>query len=115
MKDAKGHGSDSHSGSTIIQSGGLRGVGLKIGASFPSQANAMRPGRDFKNDADALIAILKALPRQTGFDEISMPGERSGRTEAQRRKSGIPIPPKLWEVLEKIAKDKAIKGPVVLS
>ncbi len=43
-----------------------------------------------------------------------MPGERSGRTEAQRRKSGIPIPPKLWEELEKIAKDKAIKGPAFL-
>ena len=70
---------------------------------------------DFKNDADTLIAILKALPRQAGFDEISMPGERSGRTEAQRCQSGIPIPPKLWEELEKIAKAKAIKGPAALS
>jgi len=64
---------------------------------------------DFKSDADALVAILKALPRQEGFDEITMPGERSKRTEARRRKSGIPIPAKLWGELEGIAKTHAIK------
>ena len=51
-----------------------------------------------------LTAILKALPRQAGFDEITMPGERSQRTEAKRRKIGIPIPAKLWEELEGIGK-----------
>jgi ureidoglycolate dehydrogenase (NAD+) len=63
-----------------------------------------RPLGDFTRDADTLTAMLKALPRQAGFDEITMPGERSGRTEAQRRKSGIPIPPKLWDELAEIAK-----------
>ena len=46
-----------------------------------------RPLADFTNDADTLAAIIKALPRQAGFDEINLPGERSGRTEATRRKS----------------------------
>ena len=40
-----------------------------------------------------------------------MPGERSGRTEALRRKSGIPIPPKLWVELEGIAKAQGIALP----
>ncbi len=65
----------------------------------------------FTNDADTLIALLKSLPRQTGFDEILMPGERSGRTEAQRRKSGIPISAKLWEELEGVAAAHKIAMP----
>jgi len=74
-----------------------------------------RPLVDFSNDADALTAILKALPRQSGFDEITLPGERSQRTEAKRRKSGIPIPVKLWEELEGIAKAHKIAMPARLS
>jgi ureidoglycolate dehydrogenase (NAD+) len=68
-----------------------------------------RPVGDFTHDADTLAAIIKALPRQTGFDEILLPGERSGRTEAKRRKSGIPLPAKLWEELAGIAKTHEIK------
>jgi LDH2 family malate/lactate/ureidoglycolate dehydrogenase len=61
-----------------------------------------------------LSALLKALPRQDGLDEILLPGERAGRTEAARRKSGIPIPGKLWEELGAVAKANAIKPPAVL-
>jgi len=74
-----------------------------------------RPLADFTHDADTLAAIIKALPRRAGFDEILLPGERSGRTEAARRKSGIPIPGKLWQELEGIAKANAIKMPKVMS
>jgi ureidoglycolate dehydrogenase (NAD+) len=74
-----------------------------------------RPLVDFTTDADALAAILKALPRQAGFDEITLPGERSQRTELKRRKSGIPIPAKLWEELEGIAKAHKIAMPARLS
>ncbi len=74
-----------------------------------------RPLAEFTHDADTLAAIIKALPRQSGFDEITLPGERSGRTEAARRKTGIPIPAKLWDELETIAKADAIKMPAVLS
>jgi ureidoglycolate dehydrogenase (NAD+) len=70
-----------------------------------------RPLVDFTHDADALAAIIKALPRQAGFDEITLPGERSARTEAKRRKSGIPIPVKLWQELETIAKSHAVTMP----
>ncbi len=48
---------------------------------------------------------------QAGFDEILLPGERSGRTEIARRKSGIPIPAMLWGALEAIAKTHAIEMP----
>jgi ureidoglycolate dehydrogenase (NAD+) len=74
-----------------------------------------RPLADFNSDADMLAAIIKALPRQAGFDEITLPGERSRRTEAARRKNGIPIPPKLWEELEEVAKAHAVKLPALVS
>jgi ureidoglycolate dehydrogenase (NAD+) len=70
-----------------------------------------RPLVEFQSDADALAAVIKALPRQTGFDEILLPGERGSRTEAARRKSGIPIPPKLWEELAAIAKAQDVRMP----
>jgi ureidoglycolate dehydrogenase (NAD+) len=70
-----------------------------------------RPLIDFKTDADALAAVVKALPRQTGFDEILLPGERGNRTETVRRKSGIPIPAKLWNELESVAKETGVKMP----
>jgi len=70
-----------------------------------------RPLVDFTHDADALAAVVRALPRQAGFDEITLPGERSARTEAKRRKSGIPIPASLWAELAALAAAHAIKLP----
>jgi ureidoglycolate dehydrogenase (NAD+) len=74
-----------------------------------------RPLTDFAQDADALAAIVKSLPRQAGFDEIRLPGERAERTETLRRKSGIPIPVKLWEELEAIAAANGVEMPAALS
>jgi ureidoglycolate dehydrogenase (NAD+) len=70
-----------------------------------------RPLVEFQTDADALAAVVKALPRQAGFDEILLPGERGSRTEAARRKTGIPIPAKLWQELEAIAKTDEVRMP----
>ena len=70
--------------------------------------NTFRPLADFAHDADALAGLLKALPRQAGVEEILLPGERAQRAEAVRRKSGIPVPAKLWEELETIASADAI-------
>jgi ureidoglycolate dehydrogenase (NAD+) len=69
---------------------------------------AFRPVAAFKDGAAELAALIKSLPRQAGFDEILMPGERSGRTEAARRKSGIPIPAKLWEELAGVARTHGV-------
>jgi ureidoglycolate dehydrogenase (NAD+) len=70
-----------------------------------------RPIVDFARDADALAAVIKSLPRQAGFDEIRLPGERAARTEAVRRKSGIPIPGKLWDELRAMAEANAVEMP----
>ncbi|SRR5579883_465579 len=76
---------------------------------------AFRPLPDFTRDADTLAALLKALPRQAGVDEITLPGERSRRTAAQRRNSGIPIPKRLWDELGAIATEHAIAMPEPIS
>jgi len=129
----------------LLPLGGPKGSGLglmfemlvSILAAAPIQARALVPEQrsrhvanlamlaidigsfralaNFEHDADALVAVLKALPRQIGFDEVTMPGERSARTEAARRKSGIPIPAKLWEELGAIAKAHAVEMPALLS
>ncbi len=70
-----------------------------------------RPLAEFVRDVDTLAAWLKALPRQEGFDEILMPGERASRTEIVRRRSGIPIAEKLWQQLAAVAKTAGIKMP----
>jgi len=75
---------------------------------FAVDIATFRPVADFAKDADALAAILRGLPRQAGFDEILLPGERAARTEAKRRKSGIPIPRKVWEELAEIVAAHAI-------
>ncbi len=80
-------------------------------AMFVIDIASFRPLADYTHDVDALAAILKSLPRQTGFDEIMLPGERSARTEVLRRKSGIPIPAKLWAELEAIAKTARVALP----
>jgi ureidoglycolate dehydrogenase (NAD+) len=80
-------------------------------AMFVIDIDTFRPLLDFKTDADALAAVVKALPRQVGFEEILLPGERGSRAETARRKTGIPIPAKLWEELGPIAKTHAVEMP----
>jgi LDH2 family malate/lactate/ureidoglycolate dehydrogenase len=76
---------------------------------------AFRPFVDFTHDADALAAVIKALPLQPGVDEIRLPGERAARTEAVRRKSGIPIPERLWDELRALAEANGVELPQTLS
>lgn len=59
--------------------------------------------RTFRAETDALAAAVKALPRATDVDEILMPGERGARTEAERRRNGIPLPRGTWKRLGEAA------------
>jgi ureidoglycolate dehydrogenase (NAD+) len=62
-----------------------------------------RPVDEFRRDVDALSGLLKSLPRVAEADEVLMPGERGDRTAAARRKSGVPISPRLWQQLGDVA------------
>jgi ureidoglycolate dehydrogenase (NAD+) len=71
------------------------------------------PG-DAAQATSALATALKALPKAEGTDEILMPGERGALTEAERRKSGIPLARGTWKKLEDLAKDKGIPLPKII-
>jgi ureidoglycolate dehydrogenase (NAD+) len=136
---------DARQAEILLPLGGPKGSGLafmfemlaSVLAGAPIQAPALGPQKrtrhtgntamlvidihtfraltDFQTDVDALAGLVKALPRQAGFDEILLPGERGSRTEAARRKSGIPIPAKLWEELAALAKADGVSMPEQLS
>ena len=57
----------------------------------------------FRAGVAQLVEVLKALPRQAGFDEILMPGERGDRVHKERHVRGIPIPPATWADLARVA------------
>ena len=57
----------------------------------------------FRAEVDRLVASLKALPGAAGAGEILMPGERGGRTLAERLRTGIPLPRAIVAELESAA------------
>lgn len=59
----------------------------------------MVPLADFKHDTSAMLARVKATPRQPGVDEIRIPGERSARERARNVKDGIEIDRKIYDAL----------------
>jgi ureidoglycolate dehydrogenase (NAD+) len=65
----------------------------------------------FDRDLTRMIAALKAQPRQAGFEEILMPGERGARELQKRRKAGIAIPAATWTELLKVADRFGVKAP----
>jgi ureidoglycolate dehydrogenase (NAD+) len=65
----------------------------------------------FDRDLTRMINALKAQPRQAGFEEILMPGERGARELQKRRKAGIAIPAATWTELLKVADRFGVKAP----
>ena len=68
----------------------------------------------FRAGVARLADVLKALPRQAGFDEILLPGERGDRTYAARRARGIPLPPAVWADLARVAGRFGVAMPAQL-
>ena len=57
------------------------------------------PLEDYRRDMSAMLARIKATPRQPGVDEIRLPGERSARERARHLKEGIEIDKKIYDAL----------------
>ncbi len=58
---------------------------------------------DFREQVDALAAILVGLPKADGVERIFAPGERGDTTLAEREAGGIPLPSGTWDRLAKVA------------
>jgi LDH2 family malate/lactate/ureidoglycolate dehydrogenase len=54
---------------------------------------------DFKQQVSELIDRIKATPRQPGFDEIRIPGERAFRSREQALRDGIEIDHAVFDAL----------------
>lgn len=55
------------------------------------KADLFMPMDAFETRMETLAKRVKAQPRAAGFDEIMMPGEPEARSEAERRRQGIPL------------------------
>ena len=65
----------------------------------------------FDRDLVRTINGLKAQPRQEGFDEILMPGERGARELEKRKAAGITVPAATWSELLKVADRFGVTPP----
>ena len=57
------------------------------------------PPDEFQRDMSAMLARVKATPRQPGVDEIRLPSERAFRERARARLAGIAIDRKIYDAL----------------
>jgi len=57
----------------------------------------------FKQRVDDVWDIMKSSPTLPGFDEVRLPGERSGKLYEQRVANGVPIGPELRKVVDELA------------
>jgi len=62
------------------------------------------PQDTFRRDMSAMLARVKATPRQPGVDEIRMPSERAFRERARARREGIEIDRAIYDALVALPK-----------
>ncbi|MDB5812844.1 MAG: hypothetical protein JWN94_4966 [Betaproteobacteria bacterium] len=84
--------------------GVLAGSGLGDDKSYGYLIIAIKPDLmvpldEFKRDMSAMLAQVKATPRQPGVDEIRLPGERSLRERARLKREGIEIDRSIYDTL----------------
>jgi LDH2 family malate/lactate/ureidoglycolate dehydrogenase len=58
-----------------------------------------------------LLGDLKAVPPAPGFDEVLLPGEPEQRTQAERERDGIPLPPTLVTTLTELSAELGVPAP----
>lgn len=76
----------------------------RIGHVFMAiRPDLFMPLEEFKERMDTMIERYTSSPKAEGVDEILMPGELEEREEAERRLTGIPVPPEIAEELRREA------------
>jgi LDH2 family malate/lactate/ureidoglycolate dehydrogenase len=66
---------------------------------------------EFAAEVDRLIGFLRDCPLASDADEISLPGDRSRRTLAARRESGVPVEDGAWSELVHLARQLKVATP----
>jgi LDH2 family malate/lactate/ureidoglycolate dehydrogenase len=65
---------------------------------------------DYRREVSRRIAAIKATPRQTGVEEIRIPGERGYRTRARLTREGIEIDGKIHRALGRLSEGRLDHG-----
>ncbi len=84
------------------------GSGFSVDKNYGYLTIAFKPDllvplADFKRELQELIQRVKSSPRQPGVDEIRIPSERSFREREQRRKDGIDVDERIYDMLNRLA------------
>ena len=68
------------------------------------------PLEDYQREVPRRIAMIKATPRQSGAEEIRIPGERGYRTRARLTREGIEIDRKIYDALHRLSEGRLDHG-----
>jgi LDH2 family malate/lactate/ureidoglycolate dehydrogenase len=97
--------------------GGIRFRGTTVGISQFFLALDpkcfLEPG-EYEERAMALTKKLKATPPAAGYDEVLVAGEPELRTEAKRRREGIPLAEATWESLLEWGTKLGVPAPATI-
>jgi LDH2 family malate/lactate/ureidoglycolate dehydrogenase len=102
-------------GAMANQLGGIRirGKTVRVSQTFIAIDIArFMPVEEFQSRVEWLVNLMKSTPTAPGYEEVLVAGDPEWRTEAQRRRDGIPIPDGNWETLLKTAASAGVAAPV---
>jgi uncharacterized oxidoreductase len=64
---------------------------------------AFRPAEAFRAEVAAFARYVKSTPPASGVSEVYYPGELEWRSEARRRRDGIPVETATWAAVGRVA------------
>jgi LDH2 family malate/lactate/ureidoglycolate dehydrogenase len=103
-------------GAMADELGGLRVRGKKARNSQMFMAidvARFMPLEHFSQRIEQLVGVIKATPPAPGYDEVLVAGDPEWRTEAERKKSGIPVPEGNWATLCQVAAKVNVAVPMM--
>ena len=81
---------------------------------FALDIEAFVPVNEFKEEIDRLVEEIKSNPVRPGFKEVLLPGELEYRAMVVRKREGIPIDDKSWELLVERCEKVGIDAPSLM-
>src|ERR1044071_9595626 len=93
------------------QVGGIRYRGKSVRVSqmyLAIDIARFMPVAEFTARVEQLVGIMKSTPPAPGYDDVLVAGDPEWRTEAERRKNGIPIADGNWQALCKAAESVGV-------
>ncbi len=89
-------------GAMAHEVGGIRYRGKLVRSSqcfIAIDVARFMPVEEFTARMEKLVGLVKSTPAAPGYDEVLVAGDPEWRTEAERKKNGIPIADGNWEAL----------------